>query len=196
MAFIEGSNNPGNRANVTNAGQIRVASETTTGLTEAAVIGTAYNINSAPIVLSTDAETPIAYFKNTFEVRDIIIDNVLLCVGVSTGGSGHMLARVVSAPSNGTIITAGVPREVANLNLASTKPLNVIANLGGTGLTSVGGNEILQYLLPSDSSEYDLHFNSIVLPRGSDFVLLLTPPNGNTSMVVQTGFALYLREEN
>jgi hypothetical protein len=46
MAFIEGANNPGNRASVTPEGQLMVASAATSAQTEAALQGLAYNINA------------------------------------------------------------------------------------------------------------------------------------------------------
>jgi len=194
MAFIEGGNNPGHRTSVTATGQLNTTATQISAQTEASIAGDAYNVNSGLFNLTSDVETPIAFFKNDTEDRDIIIDAMVLSICDSVGGSGELTARIIADPTGGTILTGGTDRVVANLNLSSRKTLGVTATDGATGLTFSGGEDVFHFFFPVDNTNHNLVFESLVLPRGASFIITLTPPAGNTSLPILTGISAYLKD--
>jgi len=196
MAIIKGGNNPNNALHVDSTGRAETKSVTLSEQGHEALDGDSYNINTGNLTLTSAAETPVFYLKNDSEGRDIVIPRVFVTFAASTGGSGEITGKVIYNPTSGTIITAGTANPPANFNASSSKTLAVTSLTGATGQTVVGGTTPIQFLFPSDSSRHLVSFDTIILPRGASMVFTITPPSGNTSMVIQAGANVYLTSES
>ena len=188
---IEGANNPGNRAHVSDDGQLQALAVSITEQAQKSLKGDAYNINTGELTLTNDVETPLFYFRNETEDDAIVIPRVFLSFLVSTGGVGKVKACVKANVTGGTVIsnTALPP---TNFNFGSSKLPGASLTLGGTGITETGGTIGPEFLFTSDNQRATVAFEAIILPRGASMTLTFTPPAGNTSMIVEAGANFYI----
>lgn len=193
--FIDGANNPGNRAYVDNEGHVLARSKSISEQTDAAQKGQSFNFNTGTLTLTTDTESSLFYVKNN-EDQDIVISRVFVTMGPSTGGAGkNWSAKIVANPTGGTVISAGTDKAPQNFNFGSSQTLDSVAKVGGQAFTCTGGSVPVEFLFPSDAYRTQVPFESIVLPRGSSLCFSVTPPAGNTSVVIQAGLNAYLLKD-
>lgn len=193
MVMIQGANNPGNRAQVDEFGRVEAHAVSITESTDSAIRGETFNLNTGNITLTSDADTPLFYVKNDGEDRDIIVSRVFFTFLGSTGGTGDVNASVISNPTGGTV-TTGSELDIFNFNFGSGNTISIDSNMGGTGATVTGGLTPIRFLFTGDTQRHLISFDSIILPRGASMVVMLEPPTGNTSMVVQAGLNMHLSE--
>lgn len=190
---LEGGNNPGNKAEVNNKGHLETQAVTISEQSDTALDGDAYNLNTGTFQLTSAASTAIFYLKNDSEERDMIISRIFVSFGVSTGGSGRIVASVMRGPTVGGILTSGVDNPPQNFNFGSSKVLSVTSKTGTTALGDcTGGTMPIEFYFTSDNQRHLVGFESIILPRGASMCFSLTPPAGNTSMDIQAGANIYL----
>lgn len=190
--FIEGANNPGNKANVDGNGNLGTHAVSVSQQTTSAQEGDAYNLNTGTLTLTSAVETPVFYLKNDSEERDLVVSRVFMAFGTSTGGSGEVEGTIYYNPTGGTIISGGTDNPPANFNASSSKTLAATSKTGASGQTFEGGTTPIRFFFPSDGARSLTQFESIVLPRGASMVLTITPPTDNTSIKVQAGANIYL----
>ena len=194
--FIEGANNPGNRANVNSVGHLNTDATTITQQSDKALGGDAYNLNTSTFTLTDANETALFYIKNDSEERDMIISRIFVAFGASTGGSGELEGKIMRNPTGGSVIASGVDKAPENFNFGSSKVLAVTSKLGTTALGAcTGGVEPIEFFFTGDSQRHLIGFEAIILPRGAAMCFSLIPPAGNTSMKVQAGANIYLAGE-
>ena len=194
MTLIKGFNNPGYYANVDDKGRIEAHSVGITEQAATALNGNSYNFNTSTITFGTANETPVFYISNIGESRPIIIPRVFITFGASTGGTGEISGKIYYNPTGGDILTAQT-KDPQNFNAGSSKTLQVDSRIGADGVTFSGGTDPVEFLFPGASSRWLVGFETIVLPRGSSMLLTITPPTGNTSMVLQAGCNIYLSQK-
>ena len=195
MVTIVGGNNPGNRAHVDGKGRLSSTSTTINDQQAAAFEGDAYNLNTGEVTLTTDAETPLFYLKNTGETRTIKISRIFITALASTGGVGAFRTAVYYGASAGTILSAP-ELPLFNFNATSAKSLAVDARIGATGVTftPMSTTAPIRSLYPAAGIRSLTAFDHIVLPQGGAVLFAVTPPTGNTSMTVLAGLNAYLSE--
>lgn len=192
MTRIIGGNNPGNAANVDNEGRLYAKAVASTEQAYESALGNAFNINTDDLTLTTDDETPVLYIYND-EDNPLLIPRLFFAFMTSTGGSGPVRARVVANPTGGTLLS-GADLTKTNFNFGSGRQVSITAKKGGTGVTIAGASDTsFRFLYPSTGMRDLLAFEAIVLPRGGAMAILVTPPTGNTSMLMQCGVNAFLQ---
>ena len=189
---LQGGNNPNNTASVDTAGRVATTATTLTEQQQAANAGDTYNINTGELTLTTAAETPLFLIKNTGENTRLKISRFFLTALASTGGTGAFRSAIYYGASAGTILTApSLP--IYNFNVTSAKTLAVDARLGGTGVTftPAASPAPIRSLFPAAGVRSLTEFDHIVVPQGGAILVTVTPPAGNTSMVVLGGVNVF-----
>lgn len=193
--LIQGANNPGNFAHVDDHGRLAAAAVASTLQAYESVIGQSYNINTGQITLTDANETPILFVKNDAVEQDILIPRFFATFLSSTGGSGPVVMKFSKNASGGTLVDSGTDIVLSNFNFGSGKTVSVTAKSGTTGSTVTGDDSTnFELLFPSDNQRSLTEFEAIVLPRGASIVVSIIPPVGNTSMIVECGFNIFLGE--
>lgn len=196
MSFVCGTNNPGNKAHVNNDGQLETHSVVLSEESRASERGELFNLTSDVIELTDAVETPIFYFKNVGESRNIKITSIIVTLADSTGGdSSPVFLGLYPNPTGGTLLDSVIDLPLANFNVGSGNQIDVIAKRGSVGDTVVNANGSVPIMLPEYPKREFVDVDSIVIPRGRSVALTLTAPTGNTSMLVSAAINLYLQEE-
>ena len=194
--FIEGVNNPGNKAKVDNKGRLETHSVSIAVQTDTALEGDTYNLNTGTFQLTDATETAIFYLKNDSEEKDIVIPRIFVSLGASTGGSGPIEGKITRGPIAGGIVTSGVDNPPLNFNFGSSKSLAVTSKTGSTALgVCTGDPSPIMFYFPNDAQRYTIAFEAIILPRGAELCLSITPSTSNTSMDIQAGANMHLAGE-
>lgn len=188
---IQGGNNPNNTAHVDDEGKIQARAVSISEQASKALIGETYNLNTGKFTVTDDNETVLFTFKNTAEDKPMIVTRVFVTFLGSTGGTGAVEASVESGVSGGTILDQPLA-PIKNFNFGSSKTPNAEFRIGGTGLTFTGGEKVPEFLFTSDNQRHLVPFDAITLPRGASMTFTLTPPVGNTSMMVEAGANVYI----
>lgn len=191
MTVIFGGNNPRNAAHVDENGRLSAFAVSLSEQQKASEQGENFNLNTDELTLTSDAETPLFYIKNTGEERGVKINRLFSTFLASTGGTGKVILNVYSNITGGTILT-GDELPIYNFNFGSGKVLDVETRIGATGLTFSGGEKPITSLFPSDGIRQLTAFDHIILPRGASMLVTIVPPAGNTSMIAEAGCNLFL----
>ena len=145
-------------------------------------LGDTYNVNTGLINLTNSSKSAVLYFENN-DVRDVEISIIGFLLGNSTGGSGDMNLDVDLNVTSGTIISTATPTQIySNKNAGSKKSITSNAYKGFQGATASGGIGAYTSLLNSATRQYAISTGLIVLPKGSNMCVYVTPQTGNTSM--------------
>lgn len=179
----------GVRGRINNKGRLETESVTRVFGNFQAINGNTYNIVTNYFELTSSNESGTIYLKSN-EEHPIVISNIFLGFGPSTGGSGLLQVKVSKNPTDGTIITAGADITPVNRNFGSAKLLDVTAKKGAEGLTLMNGT-FFERLEPT-AGIVDLVDLDLVLQRGNAIGIAITPPAGNTSIFVKTDIVCYL----
>ena len=151
----------------------------------AARSGDAYNINTGVINLTSATISELLYIENLGS-NDLHISVIGYLIGNSTGGSGDILLGVNKNITGGTLISGALaPAINENKNVGSKKTLNVNVYKGAEATTQTGGTSFYSSLVGGDAKSYPINTGDIVLPRGSNISLNVTPQTGNTSMDIE-----------
>lgn len=145
----------------------------------------AYNINTGLITLTTAGESGILYFKNN-ESTDFDIDQVVVILGPSTGGSATDTTRVriYKNPTTGTLISGASAVDInSNRDFGSSDTLaSSLAYKGAEGNTITDGSSHVESLVsPGNRVVFNI---SEVLRKGNSIAISLEPNDSNTSMKV------------
>lgn len=183
----------GKQAKVDADNRLHTQSVTTSSQASASTRGDHYNINTGDVTLTTDSQSGLLYIKNN-EDNNIIITSVVYLIGNSTGGSGDVKLDILKNPSGGTVISDATQADIIqNKNFGSPKTLTADIYKGGEGKTLTGGSLAYSSRLSSAGTSYIIETGDIILTKGSKIAVRITPPSGNTSMIVQIAVAAYLK---
>ena len=153
--------------------------------------GFGFIVSSNPVTLTSDSESAVLYFK-TNEDSDILIADLTIKFGPSTGGSGVILGKEYAAPTGGTLLSDANSIYIPNLNDGSSATVDpgTVCYAGDEGKTVTGGVDIITqiYLPNSVESRQDV----FIVKKGNSFAYKITPPTGNTSMTLFISFGIYL----
>jgi len=146
--------------------------------------GDAYNVNTGTIVLTSATLSEVLYIENTGN-NDLHISTIGYQLGNSTGGSGNVILGVNKNITGGTIISTATTVSISeNKNVGSRKTISATTYKGDEGTTQTGGTPFYASLIGSAPTSYVINTGDIVIPRGGNISLNITPPTGNTSMTV------------
>lgn len=152
--------------------------------------GNSYNINTGTIVLTSATISELLYIENTGD-NDLHVSTIGYLMGGSTGGSGDIVLGVNKNLTGGTLVSlATAPTINENKNVGSKKTLDANIYKGDEGTTGTGGNAFYSTIVGISPKTYIVNTGDIVIPRGGNISLNITPPTGNTSMNVQLFLAV------
>lgn len=191
MAILDGKGN-GLRAFVDDDHRLGVTAETQDFSVIATAAGNAFGVNTGDITLTSGNTSGVFYLKNN-EDLPIVVYTVIYQILASTGGGSNAGAiTVVRNPTGGTLISTATAVPVRhNLNFGSSNTITADIYKGFEGATFTGGDNSARTIstFPFRAS---LLIPGIYLPRGSSLGLTVTPPTGNTSVVVNIGTTFFL----
>ena len=152
---------------------------------EAALLGNNFNINSGDITLTSDSKSAVFYFKN-LEAKIFIIEDILVILGTSTGGSGDLSVEVLQNPTTGTIIDTATPvSTVANRHFGLTaQTLDADLYKGAEGATLTSG-PLFSDTTRTGPGVIEFDADVIVLSKGASIGVCVTPQTGNTNKNVK-----------
>lgn len=182
----------GTEAVVSNGGKLNTLSVSETPRLDAVRKAKAYGIISPEITLTSGAESGVLYLKNENADSMMVVDEISVSLGTSTGGSGDAEVRSIASATGGTLISAGTAVSPLNKNLGSTIPAQGTFLYGAQGSTVTGGSDINACLLasPSNFKGYCL----LGVPNGTSVSIAVTPPSGNTSMALRVYVLFYYED--
>ena len=182
----------GKRAEVDSNNRLKTFSVSEGLSLDAAKKGENYNINTGSITLTSANESSVLYIKNN-EDKNFVIEDVIIILGASTGGTGDLSINLVRNPTTGTIIDNATDADVvANRNFGSSRELVANVYKGAEGYTLTNGSDFADTTRSSASTV--VHFDAyvIVLPKGTSLGVNIDPQASNTSMAVKVAIVGYL----
>lgn len=182
----------GKRAEVDNKNRLKTFSISEELSVDAAKNGENYNINTGSISLTTANESAVLYVKNN-EDKDFIIEDVIVILGASTGGTGDLTIELVRNPTTGTIISGATDVDVVgNRNFGSSRALIADVFKGAEGNTLTNGDLFSDTTRSSASTVVHFDANVILLPKGTSIGVNITPQTSNSAMDVKIAVVGYL----
>lgn len=154
--------------------------------------GRGFNVSTGGITLTTDGESAVGYFKYTGK-KAIVIKEILVILGASTGGSGVGTITLLKNPTTGTIITNAVNvSAVGNRDFSSSTLLLADAYKGAEGDTFTNGDN---FAITSRDASFSgiVAFDAapIVLRKGNSIGVKFQPAAGNTSQSITIAGTFY-----
>jgi hypothetical protein len=192
MNEIKDGTGSGTLAKVDPKNRVSIFGVTSEYLTAAIREGAAFSVLTGDIELTTDGESAVFYICNN-ESSPMVIDSITVGYNSSTGGSGQPKIGTFQQADTGTIIDAAVPCLVVNQRIGSANTINIKTYRGFEGATivGVGGSATMMQAAPA----YETNLPKLVIERGRCSAITITPPAGNTSMIVNIALRVYLLDE-
>lgn len=186
MGFpIQDGSGDGFEAKVDSDLRLHTQSVSRSELTQAILLGNGFNLSTGVITLTSSTESALGYIKNNGD-DPVVIEEILVIINPSSGGTGNSIIRIKKNPTAGTVITNADTNVVAeNRNFASSKTINGLIYKGGEGLTITDGSNFA--ISTRDAAFSDvLAFDAapIVLEKGSSLAVTFQPASGNVSQSV------------
>ena len=179
----------GQGASVTKQGQIEAFATSRSELTDSLLNGDAFIITTPAINLTSDGLSALLYLANT-DSATWIMNRFFVNIGPSDVSGEHEFQLLANA-DDGTLISAGTDFEAANLNFGSPKTLNAVIKHGAEASTVTGAQIIIDSIVPSTGARTALIGDNLIIPPGTNAVVTVTPPTGNTGMNAQVGFLIH-----
>jgi hypothetical protein len=179
----------GRSAGVNEKNQIESFATSRAELTDSLLNGDAFIITTPAINLTTDNLSAILYLENTNSAT-WIMNRFFVNIGPSNVSGEHQFQLLANA-DGGTLVSAGTDFPAANLNFGSAKTLDAIIKHGAEGSTATDAQTIIDSIVPATGARTALIGDNFIIPPGTNAVVTVTPPTGNTSMNAQVGFLLH-----
>ena len=159
---------------------------------DAAKNGENYNINTGSISLTSANESAVLYIKNN-EDKNFVIEDVIVILGASTGGTGDLTIELIRNPSTGTIISGASNADVVgNRNFGSSRELVADVFKGAEGNTITNGTLFSDTTRTAGGTVVHFDADVMVLPKGTTLGVNITPQTSNTAMNVKIAVVGYL----
>jgi hypothetical protein len=190
--IIDGKGN-GFRAQVDSDNRLHVNSVTRTQVEQAVLLSEGYNVSTGSMTLTSANESAVGYFKYNGD-DPIVIKEILVILGASTGGSGTGLIKIIKNPTSGTIITEAKPVSTAsNRDFGSSKVLDSDAYKGEEADTLTDGDV---FAVTSRDAGFSgvVSFDAapIVLRKGNSIGITFEPATGNNSQSIVIAGTLFI----
>ncbi|MDO3651309.1 hypothetical protein [Nocardia mangyaensis] len=182
--IIQDGTGTGKNAKVDTDNRLHVDSVSRTTFQQSVIKGNGYNINTGTITLTSDSESAIFYFKYTGD-RAIIIKEILVIAGSTTGGSGDATIKVIKNPTTGTIVSTATDVDTSiNRDFSSSKVIDGDIYKGTEAATMTNGSTFAVTTRSAFTAPITFDAESIILRKSNSIGVKFTPPTGNTSQVV------------
>lgn len=181
---IKGATGNGYGAKVSNSNRLHTDSVTRTQSQQAALNGDAFNISTGSITLTTATVSGVLYIKNEGDYP-LVVKEIGVRIGASTGGTGAATVTLTSNPTSGTLISGALALSAnSNRNLGSAKALIGEYYKGAQGATVVGGQTASTTATSNFTDALLFNAEVFVLPKGTSLAVSFTPPTSNTSQTI------------
>ena len=156
-------------------------------------LGSGFNINTGLVdVTNAGVDNAIWYLKNDGS-EDVVIYEILIILGTSTGGVGDGTLKVIRNPTGGTIVSGALTVEAnVNRNFSSSNALEVITYKGATGSTLTGG-DTLGSTNRNGASVINFTSTPFLLKTGNTVGVTWSAATGNTSQSVRIATTVFIR---
>lgn len=190
--ILDGKGN-GFRAQVDSDNRLHVNSVSRSQVEQAVLLSEGYNVSTGGMTLTSANESAVGYFKYNGD-DPIVIKEILVILGASTGGSGSGVIKILKNPTDGTIITEEKPVSTAsNRDFGSSKVLDADAYKGEEADTFTDGSI---FAITSRDANFAgvVSFDAapIVLRKGNSIGITFTPATGNTSQSVVVAGTIFV----
>ena len=194
MLIEDGSGN-GYSAAVTSTKRLLTASETADASATASVAGRAIGFSTGDLTLTSASPSAVLFIQNN-EIDDLILFSVNYQVLESTGGGTNPIAiTLIRNPLTGSVVVNNIPvPALFNLNFGSTFAIDAKILVGGEGETLTGGTNTSRVIGATPLRVPFSEPGVITIPRGATAGFLVTPPSGNTLLVVNIAITAYLNK--
>lgn len=155
--------------------------------------GNGYNINTGLVnITNAGVDNAIWYLKNN-DSEDLIIHEILIILGTTTGGTGDGTLKVFRNPTGGTIVSNAVAVEAnVNRNFSSSNILDVDTFKGATADTLTGGTT-LGSTNRSGASVVNFTSTPFLLKTGNSVGITWAASSGNTAQGVRVATTVFVR---
>lgn len=153
-------------------------------------IGRGWSLESGLITLTSDNESGVFYIKNNGD-NDLVIEDLFIVLGNSTGGSGDHLIKIYVNPTGGTLITGASVANINNLRFGEPTLPTAVYYKGAEGNTLTGQDSICCNIQFPAAGLYPVDISTFILPKGASMGVTYTPPTGNTSQSVNFAINFY-----
>lgn len=181
--FVKDGTGKGNLARVDNRNRLHVDSVQTALSAQAAFFGDAYSIPAGQVAFTSDSESGAYYIKYNGN-KELVIKEIVITFGDSTGGTGTGVTRIYKNPSEGTLISSGTSIEPRNRNFGSAKALTGTFLKGAEGTTVTDGSVFATISRTDFSSPINFDAEILVLQKSNSLAVTYDPPTGNTSQTI------------
>jgi hypothetical protein len=194
MSVIKDGTGTGNAAKVNNDNKLETVTISTDIQQDASINKRLYRISTPVLTLTTANDSTLLYVKNDDPNNNLIVPNIVIAVGNSTGNSSGDLVTSIGRANvtGGTIVSDATAASLIPLNLSVTTAPAITTYSGAEGKTSTYTADIPSYAaFPQESITFNPFF--ITVAPGNNFIISITPPAGNTSMTAQVTARCYLQ---
>ena len=161
--------------------RLHTDSVTRTQSQQAILLGEGFNISTGSITLTSANQSAVFYIENDSNT-DLVIKEIGVALGTSTGGTGIATIALSANATAGTIISnATAVTTNFNRNLGSTKAIDGNVFKGVEGATLTGGTSAGSTSRSSFVDPIIFDADIFVLPKGTSIGVLVTPQTSNTS---------------
>lgn len=188
--FVLEDGRSGRTAEVNTDNQLEVFSTRRTQLSQALLEGNAFIVTTPAVNLTSAITSGILYISNT-DTMNWVINRWFVNVGTSAGGSGDHTFQLIYNVTGGTLVSGGTSFDAKNVNAGSANTLTGSFIYGAEGSTTTNGDVIVDSIVPATAARTAIAEDNFVVPPGTNAVVTVTPPTGNTSQNVQVGFLLH-----
>lgn len=189
------NNSPLNVMSVDTQGRAYTRTTASTENEKALSDGEGFSIYTADMTIVNANRNAVFYFKN-LEDRDVVFTSVTVGSGTSTGGADNIILveQVGGIVASDPLVTGGTSINAVNNNLGSAKELSATINKGPVADYAAGSAGAGVGVRGDFTTSNQFEILSQV-PRGGEFGLVITPPAGNTNMVVTVSASCHLIED-
>jgi hypothetical protein len=185
----------GNQAKIDTRNRLQVHAVTEPEGLAANRLGSAYNMNTGELTLTSANESAVLYFKNN-ESKDYIMEAIAVGLGPSTGGASTdiPLIKIIRNPTAGTIVDDASNVSInTNRNFGSSNTVSADVYKGAEAKTLTDGDDHLFFYQPANGRL--LAEINVVIPKGKSIGVKITPQASNTSMTCYVALIGYLDQE-
>jgi hypothetical protein len=191
MRIGDGTGN-GYETKVDSENRLHVDSVSRSQIQQAALKSNAFNINTGSITLTSANASGIFYIKNN-EGSPLVLNEILVIIGATTGGSGDALIEIIKNPTTGTLISGATDVDsTCNRDFGSAKILTADQYKGAEGNTITDGEIYASTTRSSFGTLVEFNSSTIVLRKGNSLAVRYTPPASNTSQDVTVAVTSFL----
>lgn len=191
MNVIIDGTGKGSRAKVDADFRLHVDSVSRDQDQQSALKGTSFNINTGTITLTSANESGVFYITYTGD-EAMIIKEILVIVGTTTGGGGDAEVKILRNPTAGTIVSNATNVETnANRDFSSSNQYPGVVYKGDEGNTLTGGTDFASTTRSSFGTVISFDASVIVLKKGNSLGVKYTPPAGNTSQTIKVAVTAF-----